>query len=285
MATGRRRRSRGPLNPLPQISTAWASVGELLARGELFLGQHARTGRLSRVQHLLAHSVDAAGAEHHAAVYAAARFFCGAIRNAADALAFVVASVWASPPTAHRERHLCHAAHGLSVSLFTWRPCMRACAIGPKPRRAANAVGRAGDARLHARHELQRGDGHGPRRDAAFRAHFHRWLVSCRATRSWRLYSGFVVAWCVLILINYSGPRSGSAGFNTGVSAYAWWLTQTRILLLYLKLFVWPWPLVIFYEFPYFTTIQAAWPWLLPVLGLIVATLVLVAHRTAVGFA
>ena len=65
-----------------------------------------------------------------------------------------------------------------------------------------------------------------------------------------------------------------------------WWLTQTKILLLYLKLVVWPWPLVIQYEFPYLTTVREALPWLMPVALLAILTLLLVWRlRMAVGFA
>ena len=103
--------------------------------------------------------------------------------------------------------------------------------------------------------------------------------------KSWRLYVGFALGWVVLLALNATGPRSGSAGFHAGVAAPVWWLTQTKILLLYLKLVVWPWPLVIQYEFPYLTTVREALPWLMPVALLAILTLLLVWRRTAVGFA
>jgi len=106
-----------------------------------------------------------------------------------------------------------------------------------------------------------------------------------RAIRKhWPLYLGLLLGWGVLLPLNVGGPRSASAGFHLNVPAYAWWFTQCKVLLLYLKLCVWPWPLVIHYEFPYLQTLSAAWPWLLAVGSLILATLLLVWRRTAAGF-
>ncbi len=102
--------------------------------------------------------------------------------------------------------------------------------------------------------------------------------------RSWSLYVGLCLGWALLLALNYGGPRSGSAGFHLPLPAYAWWLTQTKVLLMYLKLVVWPWPLSIHYEMPYLTSPAAAWPWLLPVALLTIATVILFWQRKAIGF-
>jgi protein O-mannosyl-transferase len=102
--------------------------------------------------------------------------------------------------------------------------------------------------------------------------------------RSWPLYLGLIVSWIPQVVINYHGPRTPSAGFDLGLPVYMWWYTEAEVLLLYLKLTFWPWPLVIHYEIPYKETLAVAWPWLLPVALLILATLVLVAKRTSAGF-
>ena len=57
-----------------------------------------------------------------------------------------------------------------------------------------------------------------------------------------------------------------------------------KVFLLYLKLAVWPWPLSIHYEMPYFISAAQAWPWLAPVVLLGIVTLVLVWRRSAIGF-
>jgi Flp pilus assembly protein TadD len=106
-----------------------------------------------------------------------------------------------------------------------------------------------------------------------------------RALRmSWSLYVGLTLGWFLLLALNFSGPRSDTAGFHLGVPAYSWWLTQTRVLIIYLKLCILPWPLVIHYHIPYLQTFVSAWPWLLPVALLALITLVLVWRRTATGF-
>jgi tetratricopeptide (TPR) repeat protein len=63
-----------------------------------------------------------------------------------------------------------------------------------------------------------------------------------------------------------------------------WWFTQAKVLLLYLKLTTWPWPLSIHYEMPYLATLGAAWPWLLTVGLLAMTTLVLLWRRSSIGF-
>ncbi len=102
--------------------------------------------------------------------------------------------------------------------------------------------------------------------------------------KSWPLYAGLALGWVLLLGLNYNGPRSNSAGFDHNVPAYAWWLTQTKVLWMYLKLAVWPWPLTIHYKLPYLTSPASAWPWLLPTALLILATLVLWWRRNPIGF-
>jgi tetratricopeptide (TPR) repeat protein len=102
--------------------------------------------------------------------------------------------------------------------------------------------------------------------------------------QSWPLYIGLFGSWLLLLLLNIGGPRTDSAGFHLDVTAMSWWFTQAKVLMMYLKLVVWPWPLAIHYGIPYLTTISTAWPWLLLVtlatLGAIIATW----KRYAVGY-
>jgi protein O-mannosyl-transferase len=103
-------------------------------------------------------------------------------------------------------------------------------------------------------------------------------------TRSWPLYVGLALAWVPAITLNLNGPRCPGAGFGMGATAQEWWFTQTKVLFLYLKLTVWPWPLVIHYEVSYLKTLSQAWPWLLATGILAIGTLVLLWRRSVVGF-
>jgi protein O-mannosyl-transferase len=102
--------------------------------------------------------------------------------------------------------------------------------------------------------------------------------------RSWPLYLGLAFGWVLLAMLNIHGPRAASAGFHLGVSPITWWCTEAKVLLLYLKLAIWPRPLVIHYEVPYVDTVRAAWPSVLGVGVFGILTLVLVWKNRAVGF-
>lgn len=99
-----------------------------------------------------------------------------------------------------------------------------------------------------------------------------------------RLYVGLLASWILLLLLNYDAPRAESAGFHLGISACVWWFTQAKLLCVYLKLLVWPSPLHIRYLTPYIKTFAEAWPWLLIVAALILATIVLLWRRRSAGF-
>lgn len=86
---------------------------------------------------------------------------------------------------------------------------------------------------------------------------------SWRATRRSRaLYAGLALGWVVLVAVNLGGA-SGLNDARHYVSLPVWWATQTKVVLLYLKLALWPWPLAIHYAPAYLSTIAAAWPWVL----------------------
>ena len=101
---------------------------------------------------------------------------------------------------------------------------------------------------------------------------------------SWSLYIGLALTWLVLLALNYDGPRSGSAGFHVAVSPVAYWFTQAKVLLLYLKLVVWPNPLAIRYEIPYLDSISAAWVYVPLVMLLAVGTIAILSRNNALGF-
>jgi tetratricopeptide (TPR) repeat protein len=102
--------------------------------------------------------------------------------------------------------------------------------------------------------------------------------------RSWPLYIGLASSWLLLAALMVNAPHRDSAGFDVGVSAYEWWLTQSKVLFLYLKLVVWPWPLLIHYQLPYFAKFGDAWIYVVPLVLIGVATLVLLWQNRPLGF-
>ena len=67
--------------------------------------------------------------------------------------------------------------------------------------------------------------------------------------RPW-FYAALAATWVPLIALLMMGPRSESVGFHHDVSAWEYLLTQSRVLMWYLRLVVWPAPLSIAHEWP-----------------------------------
>ncbi|MGD9636588.1 MAG: tetratricopeptide repeat protein [Pirellulales bacterium] len=102
--------------------------------------------------------------------------------------------------------------------------------------------------------------------------------------KSRAFYVGLFASWLLLVCLAGPGPRSASAGFGLGVAATDWWLTQSQVLLMYLRLAVWPWPLSVHHEPPYLTSLGAAWMYVVPVAVLVTGALVLLWRRSAAGY-
>jgi tetratricopeptide (TPR) repeat protein len=102
--------------------------------------------------------------------------------------------------------------------------------------------------------------------------------------RSWPLYIGLAATWVLLIGLTLGSPRPNSASFGLGPSAYVWWATQCKVILMYLRLAVWPWPLSIHYQLPYLTTFAEAWMYVVLVVVLGIITLALLWRNNPVGF-
>lgn len=107
---------------------------------------------------------------------------------------------------------------------------------------------------------------------------------SFRATgRSWPLYASLAFGWGLLVLLSSAGIP-GLSDARHRIPPWVWWITQTKILFLYLKLAVWPWPLSIHYAPDYLRTFAAAWPWIAAAAGLGIAASALVRRRPAARF-
>ncbi len=102
--------------------------------------------------------------------------------------------------------------------------------------------------------------------------------------RSWPLYLGLAASWMLLLYLNVSAPHRDAAGFHLGPPAYVWWFTQSKVLFMYLKLVIWPWPLLIHYHMPYLTNFAEAWMYVIPLMLLGIIVLVLLWRNTPLGF-
>ena len=101
----------------------------------------------------------------------------------------------------------------------------------------------------------------------------------------WRLYAGLAGTWIVLgYLVAATNNRGGTAGFGSEV---AWWpyaLTQCRAIGHYLKLSVWPSPLVFDYGTAVVSRVEQILPEALLLAALAAGTVLALWRRLAVGF-
>lgn len=82
-----------------------------------------------------------------------------------------------------------------------------------------------------------------------------------RLRRRWKLYAGLGAAWLLLgWLVWASQGRGGTAGLETEVGVLAYGLTQLKAVALYLKLALWPAPLVFDYGTGTVAGFAEVWP-------------------------
>ena len=101
----------------------------------------------------------------------------------------------------------------------------------------------------------------------------------------WKLYAGLAATWLLLFwLATHSGQRAGMAGFGLGMSSWEYALTQCRAIILYLRLTVWPSPLVVDYGVGV-ARLGDVWPQGLLLLALVTGTWFALVRKPVVGFA
>ena len=104
--------------------------------------------------------------------------------------------------------------------------------------------------------------------------------------RRGRWHAAFAATWLLLawLVLDSGGDRGGTAGFGHGVSAWTYLLTQARALTLYLKLSVWPHPLILDYGDWVARGLGAVFWEALLILALLGLTVWAVVRRPGTGF-
>ena len=118
---------------------------------------------------------------------------------------------------------------------------------------------------------------------------YDRSFVSGTFRNAWRArhgyYLGLAATWIVLAGLLVQFPqRNHNVGFGLGVSSWDYLLTQCRALTLYLKLSLWPHPLVLDYGMPVDPSLTAVWWRAVIVVGLLSATVWALWRRPMLGF-
>lgn len=105
------------------------------------------------------------------------------------------------------------------------------------------------------------------------------------AFRRRTLWLGLGLCWIPLILLVAHGVgRGGTVGFGLGITAWEYLLTQCHALALYLKLSLWPHPLVLDYGMRVARGMRDVWPEALLLLVLLIAVAVALKRNPKLGF-
>jgi Tfp pilus assembly protein PilF len=104
-------------------------------------------------------------------------------------------------------------------------------------------------------------------------------------TRRWRLYVPLAATWILLAVLVAGAHRPDAAGF--GFAEWPWWrylATQSAVIVHYLRLAMYPSPLVLDYDWPPATIGSAVVPAMVLTIA-VVASVVMLIRRHPVGFA
>ena len=105
-------------------------------------------------------------------------------------------------------------------------------------------------------------------------------------TRRWPLYLALTSTWVIVAVLVAIEPRGRSVGFGLdGWTASSYLLTQSEVIVYYLRLAVAPVSMVIDYGWPRVTTLAQVWPEVLGLSMAVALTVVAVLRRHPLGFA
>jgi len=75
----------------------------------------------------------------------------------------------------------------------------------------------------------------------------------------WKLYAGVACSWLVLGWSLWTRPHGDTIGFGLGVDSWTYLLNQCEMILIYIKLALWPYPLVLDYGLPRALDLADVW--------------------------
>jgi tetratricopeptide (TPR) repeat protein len=119
---------------------------------------------------------------------------------------------------------------------------------------------------------------------------YDRTFVAGAFSTAWRqrrvYYSALACTWLLLawLVLRGGGTRGVSAGFGLGVSWWTYLLTQGEAILLYLKLSIWPHPLVLDYGMAVVRSVADVWAQAIVVLALLGLTIWALIRKPVAGF-
>jgi tetratricopeptide (TPR) repeat protein len=116
--------------------------------------------------------------------------------------------------------------------------------------------------------------------DLAYRSESYRRVLA----RRWPLYVGLGATWGLLATLMLAGPRSHTVGFGLGIGALQYAKSQAVLIVDYLRLAVWPHPLVFDYGYARPLAAGVASPYIAAVLLLLTAAVILFLRRPVVGY-
>lgn len=120
---------------------------------------------------------------------------------------------------------------------------------------------------------------------------YDRTFIAGSFAEAWRRRKGYYLGLAAgLLLLAYlvisaGGTRGTAAGFGVGVTWWSYALKQCEAILLYLRLTVWPHPLVLFYGTDVIRDPLAVWPHVIILTGLVTTVLVALVRAPVAGFA
>jgi tetratricopeptide (TPR) repeat protein len=105
------------------------------------------------------------------------------------------------------------------------------------------------------------------------------------ARQRWRFYLGLAATWLLLgWLVTSAGGRGTTAGLNTEITPWHYALTQCRAVITYLRLALWPFPLVFDYGTAVVKTLAEVWAQALAISLLAGGTLWALWRKPVLGF-